>query len=85
MNRKEFNRFVENGAAAQRAVHALTQCQVKSPKCNGRDVIHVQFRLPKCTDSYDATPKLCCAGCRKAHWGAFRYLRGAFQQELETK
>lgn len=85
LNRRGFKEFVERGAAAQRAVDQLTQCEVKSAQCNGRDVVRVQFRLPRCTDSYDATAKLCCHGCRLAHWGAFRYLRGPFQQELNTK
>lgn len=85
MNRRAFKEFVERGMAAQRAIYALTQCEVKSAQCNGVDVMRVQFRLPKCTDSYDETSKLCCHGCRTAHWGAFRYVRGAYQPELNHR
>lgn len=67
-------------------------CEVKSASCNGQDLARVQFRSypdgatgPRRNAIYEEAAKVCCQGCRVARWGAFRYVRGAFQQELITK
>jgi hypothetical protein len=60
------------------------KCEVASEGCNGKQLARVQFRMPNRSNRWEVETKVCCIACRMENWGQFRYVRGAFQRQLET-